>query len=69
MIQRLYRPNAIGYAKLFKCTHDAVIRVFDGIPTNSTISFILFTLSRDLVAKNRLFANLAIATDDVLISG
>ena len=32
MIQRLYRANAIGYAKLFKCIHDAVIRVFEGIP-------------------------------------
>ena len=32
MIQRLYRANAIGYAKLFNCTHDAVIRVFERIP-------------------------------------
>ena len=84
MIQRLYRANAIGYAKLFNCAHDAVIRVFEGIPltpqslayqpiivrqnTNSAVSFILFILSRNLVAKNCLFANLAVAADDVLIS-
>jgi hypothetical protein len=36
--------------------------------TNSTIPFILFILSRNLVAKNCLFANLALAADDVLIS-
>jgi len=36
--------------------------------TSSTIPFILFILWRNLVAKNCLFANLALAADDVLIS-
>jgi hypothetical protein len=36
--------------------------------TSSTIPFILFILSRNRFAKNCLFANLALAADDVLIS-
>jgi hypothetical protein len=74
----------IGYAKFSNCTNGAVIRDFEGIPwldraspwhpivvrqnTSSIIPFILFILSRNRRAKNWLFANLALAADDVLIS-
>jgi hypothetical protein len=84
MIQRLDRANAIGYAKLFKRIHDAVIRVFEGIslaPQSLALSTHHRTTEYDFdhsvhfvhsvekfCRKNCLFANLALAPDDVLIS-
>jgi len=31
-LNQMIKAFLIGYAKLFNCTHEAVIRVFEGIP-------------------------------------